>query len=200
MPYLIIGAALLLLVLFGKGSGMASQSSTSKSSGAAGALALLASAKKLLPAGGTAAVVAGGVVAGGSVIGLTEIPAAGSLFASVGPGAIAPSLELSDPVFAALDSGSGAVVPGGAAASGGIGAALATAGLLAAPFVLGPTIAKLIGGKTFKEWEAEQAAERAANIEAEKAFAEIQARDALIANYESGTSKPVAKPGGVIGG
>ena len=63
----------------------------------------------------------------------------------------------------AASTGGGSSAIGGAAS--GLGTAAATAGLLAAPFVLGPLLAKLIGGKSFEEWEAQlkrEAAEQAA--------------------------------------
>ena len=50
---------------------------------------------------------------------------------------------------------------GSASGLGAGGSALsttaATIGLLAAPFILGPMVAKLLGGKTLQEWEAELA-------------------------------------------
>ena len=193
MPYLIIGAALLLLVLAGKGSGIASPSSASKSAGIPVASIALAAAKKLLSAGGTAAVAAGGVAAGGAILTATPV-IAGSLPAGMTAAdliAAAPAVE--------VPAGSGAVA-GEVSASAGIGTALATAGLLALPFGLGPVLAKLIGGKTMAEWEAEQAAARAAAIEADKALIKIQEQNALIVNYQLGTSKPVAKGGQLVGG
>lgn len=71
----------------------------------------------------------------------------------------------------ALPAG-GAAVPGAAT---GLGTLAATVGLLASPFLLGPPLVKLIGGKTQAEWEAqvwEQTKEDIAYKEASMQMAE----------------------------
>lgn len=118
--------------------------------------------------------------------------AAGGGAAALGAGGVTTVVVSSGALPAAIPLAGGAVAPGGGIVTGGgvsatgagIGTAAATVGLLAAPFVLGPLLAHAIGGKTFKEWEEEQA--RAAKqyqemVEAGKKAMQTQAEAEAIA-------------------
>ena len=146
MPFLLIalaGAALLLFKAFKKTAPAVEQGSK------------LTGLQKVVSDVGAVVGTAGAAVSvGAKVAGLLGIGKA-----ATGSALAATATTQAATTGLAASSGGGSTAIGGAAS--GLGTAAATAGLLAAPFVLGPLLAKLLGGKSFEEWEAQMAREAA---------------------------------------